>query len=193
MKLVLATTSKIKSQMMDTVYLKHTQVESDYDESQDKSENVYEHVKNLSLGKAKSILNKVQDSIIIGLDTVCFVKGKILEKPNSVEEAKEHIRLCSGDTTSVITGLTIINQLNGQTVNTYVESKVTLRSIPEKDIDFYINYEPGYMYASGFILETMLSNFVEKIEGSYYNILGVPVETIYKYVNGWGYNLDDLQ
>lgn len=191
-KLVLATTSKLKSDIMNTVYLKHSLIASDFDESLDKSEDVYQHVKNLSLGKAKSILNKVKDSIVIGLDTVCYVDGIILEKPNSVDEAREHIKLCSDNTTAVITGLTIINQLNGEVVNTYVESKVTMRPIPEKDIDFYIKYEPGYMYSSGFIIETVLSNFIEKIEGSYYNILGVPVETIYKHVNSWGYSLEDL-
>ena len=49
------------------------------------------------------------------------------------------------------------------------------------------------MYASGFVLETILSNFIDKIEGSYYNILGVPVELIYKYINDMGYNLKDLE
>jgi predicted house-cleaning NTP pyrophosphatase (Maf/HAM1 superfamily) len=53
--------------------------------------------------------------------------------------------------------------------------------------------EPDIMYASGFIIETILSNFIEKIDGSYYNILGIPVEKIYKHIKDMGYNLKDLE
>lgn len=193
MKIVLATTSKLKNEILDTVMIKHTQVESDFDEGEDANPNVYEHVKALSLGKAQSVVKKVSNSIIIGLDTVCYVNGHILEKPKSVEEARKHIEESSNNTTQVVTGLTMINQLNGEIINTYVETKISFREIAKKDIDFYIKHEPNYMYASGFILETVMSNFVEKIEGSYYNIIGVPVETIYKYLTDWGYSLDDLE
>lgn len=193
MKIVLASTSELKNKILDTVMIKHSQIESDFDEKKDKSKDVYEHVKALSLGKAKSVLNKVSNSIIIGLDTVGYVNGHIMEKTNSVQEARKHIEECSNNTTQVVTGLTLINQVNGEIINTYVETLVSFREISQKIIDFYIKNEPGYMYASGFILETVLSNFLDKIEGSYYNILGVPVETIYKYISQWGYELDDFE
>lgn len=193
MKIVLATTSKLKNNILDTVMIKHAQVASEFDEKQFEDANVYEHVKKLSLGKAQSVLNKVKNSIVIGLDTVGYVNGKILEKPKSVQEAREHVAQSSNNMTRVVTGLTIINQLNGEIVNTFVETKVSFRKISDREIDFYIKHEPNFMYASGFILETVLSNFIDKIEGSYYNILGVPVETIYKYISAWGYTLDDFE
>lgn len=193
MKIVLASTSRLKNQILDTVKIKHSQIESDFNEKEDKSDNVYEHVKALSLGKAKSVMNKVTNSIIIGLDTVGYVNGHIMEKPNSVKEAKKYIEESSNNITRVITGLALINQINGEIINTYVETLVSFREISKKNIDFYIKNEPDYMYASGFILETVLSNFLDKIEGSYYNILGVPVETIYKYISQWGYELDDFE
>lgn len=193
MKIVLASTSRSKNQILVTAMIKHSQIESDFDEKTDKSKNVYEHVKALSLGKAKSVMDKVSNSIIIGLDTVGFVNGHILEKPSSIDEARRHIQESSNNTTLVVTGLTLINQLTGEIINTYVETKVSFREISEKNIDFYLKNEPNYMYASGFILETVLSNFIDKIEGSYYNILGVPVETIYKYISQWGYELEDFE
>lgn len=193
MKVVLATTSEFKNKILDTVGIKHSMVESNFDEEIVKEENVYEYVKKLAFGKANSIKEKVNDSIIIGLDTINYVDGIIQEKPKDISEARKNIELCKNNTASVITGVCIINQKTNEVINDYVETKITLRDIDSIDIDYYIENEPDIMYASGFIIETILSNFIEKIEGSYYNILGVPVETIYKYINNMGYNLKDLE
>ena len=62
-----------------------------------------------------------------------------------------------------------------------------------KDTEYYLNNEPDILYVSGFVIETIISNFIEYINGSYYNILGVPVEIIYKHINDCGYNLIDLE
>ena len=193
MKVILATTSEFKNKILDTVGIKHSMIESNFDEEIVKEENVYEYVKKLAFGKANSIKEIVNDSIIIGLDTVNYVDGIIQEKPKDLNEARQAIDLCKNNTALVITGICIINQKTNEVINDYVETKITLRDIDSIDIDYYIENEPDIMYASGFIIETILSNFIEKIEGSYYNILGVPVETIYKYINNMGYNLKDLE
>ena len=193
MKVVLATTSKFKNQILDTVGIKHSMIESDFNEDMVNEDDVYEYVKKLALGKANSVINKVNDSIIIGLDTINYVDGGSQEKPNNIKEARKNIEMCKNNTTTVITGICIINQKTNEIINDYVETKVTLRDINDLDIDYYMENEVNIMYASGFVLETVLSNFIDKIEGSYYNILGVPVETIYKYINNMGYNLKDLK
>lgn len=192
MKLYLASTSKHKSEILDKVFLKHNCISSDFEEVGNK-ENVYEYVKSLSLGKAKSIVDKVNDGIIIGLDTVNLVDGKVIEKPKSIEEAKENVRRSGKFVIRVITGVTIINTLTNETVSTYQETKLKMRPVSESDIEFYIKNEPAHMYVSGFVVETILSNYLEYIDGSFYNILGVPVETIYKILNDMGYTLKDLE
>ena len=193
MKVVLASTSKFKSKIFDTVGIKHSMVESDFNENLINEENVYEYVKKLALGKANSIKDKVDNSIIIGLDTIVYANEIVLEKPKNIDEVRKSIDLCKNNTTSVITGICIINQNTNEVISEYCESKVTLRDISEDDINYYIENEPNIMYSSGFVIETIMSNFIEKIEGSFYNILGIPVETIYKYVNNMGYNLRDLE
>lgn len=193
MKVVLATTSKFKNQILDTVGIKHSMIESDFDENNVLEKDVYEYVKKLALCKASSIKEKVKDSIIIGLDTVNYIDGVIQEKPKDLNEARESIEMCKNNTTRVITGICIINQNTNEIISDYSETLVTLRDINKEDIDYYLENEPNVMYASGFILETIMSNFIDKIDGSYYNILGVPVETIYKYINKMGYNLKDLE
>lgn len=193
MKLILASTSKYKSNVLNQAGLKHFVVESDFDEDSVEKNDVYDYVKKLSYGKALSVVDKVKEGIIIGMDTIVYVDGKILEKPEDLSVARGYIEMCSDNTASVITGLTLINKETNEIVNTYCESKVTLRKIDEEDIDYYIENEPNILYSSGFIIETIMSNFIDKIEGSFYNILGIPVETIYKYVYDMGYKLKDLE
>ncbi len=192
MKLVLASTSKIKNEILDKVGMKHSNVKSTFEEVSNNKENVYEYVKELAYGKA---CNACMDdkSIILGLDTVVYVNGKILEKPKSIDEAKQNLKICSSNTSYVITGIALINKYNNQIINDYAETKVILNDICDEDIEYYIENEPDVMYASGFVIETIASNFIKKIDGSFYNILGVPVEKIYEYLKGWNIHLKDLE
>lgn len=192
MKLVLASTSKIKNEILNKVGMKHSNVKSTFEEVSNNKEDVYEYVKELAYGKA---CNACMDdkSIILGLDTVVYVNGKILEKPKSIEEAKQNLKICSSNTSYVITGIALINKYNNQIINDYAETKVILNDICDEDIEYYIENEPDVMYASGFVIETIASNFIKKIDGSFYNILGVPVEKIYEYLRDWNIHLKDLE
>lgn len=192
MKLVLASTSKIKNEILNKVGMKHSNVKSTFEEVSNNKEDVYEYVKELAYGKA---CNACMDdkSIILGLDTVVYVNGKILEKPKSIDETKQNLKICSSNTSYVITGIALINKYNNQVINDYAETKVILNDICDEDIEYYIENEPDVMYASGFVIETIASNFIKKIDGSFYNILGVPVEKIYEYLKGWNIHLKDLE
>ena len=193
MKLVLASTSKFKNEILNKVGLNHSQIYSDFEELSSNKDNVYQYVKDLSYGKAKSIEDKVDKAIILGIDTVVLSDNKILEKPNNKEEAKANLKNSSGKTTSVITGITLINKYTNEIVQDFQETKITLDEISDEDIEYYINNEPGIMFSSGFIVETIASNFIKNINGSFYNILGVPVEKIYEHLLNWNIHLKDLE
>ena len=192
MKLVLASTSKIKNEILNKVGMKHSNVKSTFEEVSNNKEDVYQYVKELAYGKACNAC--IDDkSIILGLDTVVYVNGKILEKPKSIDEAKQNLKICSSNTSYVITCIALINKYNNQVINDYAETKVILNDICDEDIEYYIENEPDVMYASGFVIETIASNFIKKIDGSFYNILGVPVEKIYEYLRDWNIHLKDLE
>ena len=74
MKLILASTSKFKSEILDKVGMKHSNMDGNYNEVLLDTNNVYEYVKELALGKSKSIDNQVNDAIILGLDTVVYIE-----------------------------------------------------------------------------------------------------------------------
>ena len=146
MKLVLASTSKFKSAIMDKVKMSHINVASNFEEVSFNTD-VYDYVKELALGKANSVKDKVTNSIILGIDTVVYVNGKIIEKPKSINEVKNNLLLASNNTVSVISGIALINQMEEVTLSTYQETKVSFNKIDECDIDYYIDNEPDTMYA----------------------------------------------
>ena len=192
MKLYLATTSKFKSEILKKVGIKHECMKSNFEENVP-IENPYELVKYLSEGKAKSILKTVSDGIIVGLDTIVYLNNKIYEKPKDIKEAKNNLKECSNQTVSVITGITVIDIYNNKEYTDYQETKVRFHDISDEDVQYYIDNEPDVMYASGFIIETIASCFIEKIDGSFYNILGVPAEKIYEILKKLGYKLNGFK
>lgn len=190
MEVVLASTSKFKSDILSRCHIKHKCMSIDYEENSNES-NYIEYVKELALGKAECLRNEV-NGIIIGIDNVVVVDDVIIEKPKSIEEAKCNLVKSSNNVSKVVSGLAVIDTINNKVINTYQETLVYLNEISDEDIEYYINNEEGIMHAAGFIIENIASNFINKIEGSYYNILGVPVEKIYEILKDMGYSLKDI-
>lgn len=87
----------------------------------------------------------------------------------------------------------MIDIYNNKEYTDYQETKVRFHDISDEDVQYYIDNEPDVMYASGFIIETIASCFIEKIDGSFYNILGVPAEKIYEILKKLGYKLNDFK
>ena len=190
MKITLASTSKFKNNILDTVKIKHDQVSPQCEEISNYKD-PYEYVKDIAKQKLDSVKSHNTD-ILISLDTIVLINDKIIEKPKSIEEAKQNLRNSSNNTSKVITGIAMLNKATNEEVITYQETSVTMNDIDEEDIEYYIDNEPDAMYASGFIVETICSNFIHKIEGSYYNILGVPVEKIYEILKKWSIKLKNI-
>ena len=191
MKITLASTSKFKNQILDTVHIKHDKISPKCEEKSNYKD-PYEYVKDIAKQKLDSVSNYNTD-IIISLDTIVLINNNIVEKPKTIEEAKQNLRNSSNNTSKVITGIAMLNKQTNEEIITYQETLVTFNDIDEEDIEFYIENERDAMYASGFIVETICSNFINKIEGSYYNILGVPVEKIYEILRNWNIKLKNIE
>ena len=190
MKITLASTSKFKNQILDTVKIKHNQIAPTSEEISNHKD-PYEYVKDIAKQKLDSVTN-YQTDILISLDTIVLINDKIVEKPKTIEEAKANLRNSSNKTSKVITGIAILNKNTNEIITDYQETIITFNKIDEEDIEYYIENEPDAMYASGFIVETICSNFIKSINGSYYNILGVPVEKIYEILQSWNIKLKDI-
>ena len=144
--------------------------------------NPYRTAKYNSSIKAKFIYNhviindlKYKNSIIAGFDTIIFFRGKNLGKPSSHNEAFDYIKMLSGRTHSVITGLAIIDVVSGKTLSDTETTEVGFRDLSDSEIDNYLKIENVYDKAGAYDISGLGSILVEKINGCFFNVAGLPL------------------
>jgi len=125
------------------------------------------------------------------MDSVGYFDNKILEKPKSREEGFQRLKALSSKGFSFYTGIYIINTGSGKTIERVVKTNIFMRDISDEEINKYLDEDPNYnTYALGFNpLGHFSSTFIEKIEGSYNNLLrGIPLEAMVGMLSEAGYN-----
>ena len=143
----------------------------------------------LSLGKAKEVAQRHKNSIIIAADTFCVLGKEILGKPHTKENAEIMLQKLSGKTHSVITGFTIIDTETGKQISKSVETKVLFADVPEKDIDDYVSLGEPLTKAGAYAMQHRGGIFVEKIEGDYFNVVGLPLRPLFLELKNFGINI----
>ena len=130
--------------------------------------------------KAKLISSQYPKSLVIGADTIVIFNNQILGKPKDKNDSKKMLKMLSGNIHEVITGVTLRCQ-NKQISNTFSEStKVFVRKIPSEQIDFYINNFKTSDKAGSYGIQEWFSIWIKKIDGCYYNVMGLPISRFYK-------------
>lgn len=134
----------------------------------------------ISNKKADEFLKKIgDDELIITADTVVICDGKILGKPKGKEEACDMLRLLSGKTHKVTTGVTVATTTKRESFTS--ESLVTFASLTDEEIKFYVDMFHPFDKAGAYgIQEWIGAVAVAKIDGSFYNVMGLPVHRLYQ-------------
>ena len=152
--------------------------------------NIHEHLnlemspanfaKYWSKKKAKSIASDYKDNLIVGADTIVNLNGKILGKPKNKEESYVMLKNLSGKTHEVITGITIIHKKMEILKTFSAVTKVSVRNIPDKDIIYYAENYPTLDKAGSYGIQDWFSVWIKRIDGCYYNVMGLPLSKFYK-------------
>ena len=156
------------------------------------SSNIYEEINpkieqneiaiNISKAKAEKISHKYPNDIIIGADTIVVFNEKIFGKPKDKNESKKMLKALSGNSHKVITGVTIMNEKLG-ILKTFSEvTEVFVQKIPTKQIEFYVNNFNTLDKAGSYGIQEWFSVWIKRINGCYYNVMGLPVSKLYKYL-----------
>lgn len=189
LKLVLASTSPRREEILKQLNLKFTIVPSKINEENFNNNDPIELVENLALEKAKSISELVEDAIIIAADTVVVKDDQILGKPADESEAKDMLRQLRSNQHQVITGVAV---LNSQTKKNYVEhniTDVTMTAISEDEINNYVSTGEPLDKAGSYAIQGFGGLFIEEIRGSYYSVMGLPIHQLAKLLNKFNYGI----
>lgn len=181
-KLILSSASPRRRELLEQIGAKFDIIISDVDENIKEDLNPGELVKKLALMKAQNVYEKtdMENSVVIGADTVVVFEGTILGKPDDAEEAFEMLKMLSGKVNSVYTGVAVLAK--GKKINFYEETKVYMKNISECDIRAYISTGEPMDKAGAYAIQGMGAVLVEKIFGDYNNVVGLPIAKLYEIV-----------
>lgn len=134
----------------------------------------------ISLAKKKALdrASLHRDEIVIGCDTIVVIQGKILGKPKDKADAFRMLKLLSNNMHAVITGVCIIG--NGRECCFAERTLVTMSEISDEEINRYIASGEPFDKAGAYAIQGLASVFIEKIDGDYFNIVGLPVSRLYR-------------
>lgn len=160
------------------------------DESKIADNNPEELVKKLALVKAEDVASKVDKSkIVIGVDTLCAFKGKIIGKPKDREDAIKMLESFSGKTHSVFSGIAVVSKESKKSLLDVSKAAVTFRKLSGTEIEDYLKSDDAYRFAGAYNIEgTMSMRFIESINGSYGCVIGMPLEKLIPMLRECGFD-----
>jgi len=189
LKLVLASASPRREEILTQLNLKFTIVPSKIDESGFDHSDPVELVKVLAEKKASSVSKLVEDALIIAADTVVVHNDQILGKPAGKLEAKKMLKKLSSDQHQVITGVAVLNSRTGESYLDYNITDVKMTAISESEIENYVETGEPLDKAGAYAIQGFGGLFVEEIKGSYYSVMGLPIHQLAVLMDKFNYGI----
>jgi len=181
MKLFVVTKSEARKQILKNIRFKFEEYQVDFPE--EVLDDPVETVKYNSLGKHEEACKHV-DGLVITFDTVVYWNGEIFGKPKDYSEAYEMLSRLSGEVHKVYTGVTFGDR--DRRFFGYGETEVKFIDIPEDLLRWYLDREPYWKFAGGYRIQGLASLFVEYVKGDFFNVIGVPIQTLMNLIRKYG-------
>jgi septum formation protein len=189
-KIILASQSPRRKELLEQIRVDFEVQPSDYEEDLSQDLSPEKLVKELSLGKAKDIASKNENAIVIGVDEIIAFEGKVLGKPHTKEKNFEMLKMLSGKFHEVMTAYTIIETDTQKTVTNISITKVKFKELSDEMIQRYIEEDNPIDRAAGYaIQEGKGPLLVEKIDGDYFTIPGLPLTILADDLREFGINV----
>ncbi len=191
-KIILASASRRRSRILRECSIPHTIMISNVTEASSSKKNPPYYARLNAINKASSIAQRCKTGYIIGADTVVSLGQYIIGKPQSLNEARLFLEKFSAKTLTVHTGLCVINVKKGKKVSSTVSTKIHVRKLSKKMINKIIEVIDPLDRAGGFSIEGIGSYMFDNIQGSFYNVLGLPMNSLYDLFAKLGVDLTDF-
>lgn len=179
-KLILASGSPRRVEILNSVGWEFEKHAADVDESLCDGEASEDYVVRLAREKAESVAAKFPDSIVLGADTTVVIGGEILGKPVDMDDARQMLRMLSGNWHEVLTGIAVVE--SGATRVALQRTRVKFIEMTHEEIEFLAAEGDPLDKAGAYAVQAQAALFIEKVEGEYWNVVGLPINLVYKLI-----------
>ena len=185
-KIILASASPRRKEILANTGLKFTVCSSNYEEDLALAKEPRALARFLSRKKAEEVEKKYTDAIVIDADTFIVFNNKLLGKPSGPDDARRMLKMLSGKAHSVITGFTVIDSNTKKMVSRSIETRVYFRKLTLAEINTYVKSGEPLDKAGAYAIQGLGSVFIEKIEGDYFNVVGLPISALAESLKKFG-------
>lgn len=180
--LILASASPRRRYLLEQAGLTFSVIPSAVDESSVPMGPIEDHVRMLAEAKAMEVAELYPESWVIGADTLVLIGDEILGKPGTPAEARHMLEALSGKTHRVLTGYCICCKAQERSFSETVETKVLFKTLTQNEIDWYLSTDEPFDKAGAYAVQGLGSFLVKRIDGSYTNVVGLPVCEVIEYL-----------
>lgn len=177
-KLILASASPRRAELLRNAGIAFTAQATRIPERRRQGESPRKFAERLAREKAHAILARRPRSLVLGADTIVVVRGEVLGKPRDRSDARRMLRLLSGRSHQVTTAVCLagpsFEDLRSET------TRVTMRKLSEKEIRDYVASREPRDKAGAYAIQGIASRWISRIEGCYFNVVGLPVPLVYR-------------
>ncbi len=188
-ELILASSSPRRKNLLSSIELEFEVIPAEVRETPSPHETAKDFALRIAERKAVFVGERYPHSWIIGADTVIAIGGEILGKPSGKEETKRMLKRLAGKEHLVITGYCLLKLAEGKKMEGAEETRVKIKPLKEMEIDWYINTGEPFDKAGGYAIQGKGAFMVEWIEGSYTNVVGLPLCQLIELLKGEGVSI----
>jgi len=179
-KLVLASGSPRRAEILESVGWKFTKHAEDIDENVRDGESPKDYVERLACEKAETVATTHPREMVLGADTTVVIDTQIIGKPADLDDAIRMLRLLAGNWHEVLTGIAIVRE--GETRSAVQRTSVKFAPMSEEEIEFLATRGDPLDKAGAYAVQAQAALFIEGIEGDYWNVVGLPISLVYRLV-----------
>ena len=187
-RIILASGSPRRRELLWNLGLDFTVIPSEVDESDHSGLAPAALAEELARSKAAEVAKR-EHGLIIGADTIVIIDGDVLGKPRDRDEAIRMLSLLAGRTHTVITGLAVEDTESGRSVVAHEETKVTMRPLSLDQVSGYVRTGEPMDKAGAYAVQGVGSLLVERIQGDYFNVVGLPIARLGRILEGFGIDI----
>lgn len=177
--LILASASPRRQELLRNAGIAFTVQSADIDETPIPGESAQHCAERLAEEKALAVFESRPQNFVLGADTIVIVDGTILGKPSDEDDAVRMLRLLTGRTHSVITGVCLMGPVASEPRSASETTLVTMCEISDKEIHAYVATGEPMDKAGAYAIQGIASRWIPRIEGDYSNVVGLPVTRVY--------------